>query len=67
MSKYYTGNYPNSANYDPNIPVGYNKWDENDDDYCRLCGRFIDEESPYCTISDCPYREEEDLDESEEY
>lgn len=24
----YLGNNPNSANYDPNIPIGYNKWDE---------------------------------------
>ena len=25
--KHYMGNYPNSANYDPNIPIGFNKWD----------------------------------------
>jgi len=23
----YLGNYPNSTNYDPNIPIGWNKWD----------------------------------------
>ena len=26
--KYYFGNYPNSANYDDNVPIGWNKWDE---------------------------------------
>jgi hypothetical protein len=25
--KYYFGNYPNSANYDDNVPIGWNKWD----------------------------------------
>ena len=25
--KYYFGNYPNSANYDDNVPLGWNKWD----------------------------------------
>jgi len=25
--KYYFGNYPNSSDYDPNIPIGFNKWD----------------------------------------
>lgn len=25
--KIYLGNYPNSANYNDNIPIGYNKWD----------------------------------------
>ena len=29
--KYYFGNYPNSYGYDPNIPIGYNQWD--DDNY----------------------------------
>lgn len=29
--KYYFGNYPNSSGYDPNIPIGYNRWD--DDNY----------------------------------
>lgn len=24
----YLGNYPNQRGYDPNIPIGYNKWDE---------------------------------------
>jgi len=28
----YFGNYPNHANYDPNIPIGMNKWDELDDE-----------------------------------
>lgn len=23
----YMGNYPNSANYDPSIPIGYWHWD----------------------------------------
>ena len=23
----YLGNYPNSANYNDNIPIGWNKWD----------------------------------------
>jgi hypothetical protein len=25
--KYYFGNYPNSASYDDNVPIGWNKWD----------------------------------------
>lgn len=25
--------------------------------YCKICNRVIEEESPYCEISDCPYRE----------
>lgn len=29
--RYYFGNYPNSYSYDPNIPIGYNRWD--DDNY----------------------------------
>lgn len=29
--KYYFGNYPNSSGYDPNVPIGYNQWD--DDNY----------------------------------
>ena len=33
---FYMGNYPNSPNYDPNLPIGTNKWDlmevEDDDD-----------------------------------
>lgn len=31
--KHYFGNYPNSSGYDPNIPIGWNKWDamEGDD------------------------------------
>lgn len=24
----YLGNNPNSPNYDPSIPIGYNRWDE---------------------------------------
>jgi len=24
---FYSGNYPNSPNYDPNLPLGWNKWD----------------------------------------
>ena len=28
--EYYFGNYPNSANYDDNVPIGWNKWDEPD-------------------------------------
>jgi len=28
----YTGNYPNSANYDSNIPIGFWDWDREDDD-----------------------------------
>lgn len=27
----YLGNYPNQRGYDPNIPIGYNKWDEEDE------------------------------------
>lgn len=27
----YLGNNPNGANYDPNVPIGYNQWD--DDNY----------------------------------
>lgn len=27
IPKYYFGNYPNSTDYDENIPVGWNKWD----------------------------------------
>jgi len=26
----YTGNWPNSSNYDSRIPVGPNKWDESE-------------------------------------
>ena len=31
---FYTGNFPGSANYDPNLPTGWNKWDamESEDD-----------------------------------
>lgn len=25
--KHYSGNNPNSPDYDPNIPIGWNKWD----------------------------------------
>lgn len=25
--KYYFGNNPNNADYDPNVPVGWNQWD----------------------------------------
>lgn len=25
--KYYFGNYPNSPDYDDNVPIGWNKWD----------------------------------------
>lgn len=25
--KHYFGNYPNSAEYNDNIPIGWNKWD----------------------------------------
>lgn len=25
--KYYFGNNPNNGDYDPNIPIGWNKWD----------------------------------------
>lgn len=28
----YLGNYPNGANYDPNVPIGYNQWDDNNDE-----------------------------------
>ena len=28
MGKIYFGNFPNSSNYDPNLPIGLNKWDE---------------------------------------
>jgi len=27
MRKHYFGNYPNSSDYDPSIPIGWNKWD----------------------------------------
>lgn len=28
IPKYNFGNYPNSADYDNNVPIGWNKWDE---------------------------------------
>ena len=31
--KYYFGNNPGSANYDPNIPVGWNHWDASEINY----------------------------------
>jgi hypothetical protein len=27
MKKHYSGNNPNNSNYDPSLPIGYNKWD----------------------------------------
>lgn len=27
MGKVYFGNFPNSRNYDTNVPIGYNQWD----------------------------------------
>lgn len=31
--KYYFGNYPNSASYDDNVPIGWNKWDAEEIDF----------------------------------
>ena len=43
---FYIGNYPNSPNYDPNLPLGWNKWDamESEDE--------LDEEIELENISD---------------
>ena len=30
---FYSGNYPNSPNYDPNLPLGWNKWDAMEAEY----------------------------------
>lgn len=28
IPKYNLGNYPNSLSYDDNVPIGWNKWDD---------------------------------------
>lgn len=28
IPRYNFGNYPNSPDYDSNVPIGWNKWDE---------------------------------------
>ncbi len=47
--KWYSGNYPSSADYNPNIPIGYNKWD------AMECDEDNDEED----INDEPENDDE--------
>lgn len=30
--RWYGGNNPNSYDYDPNVPIGWNRWDANEQD-----------------------------------
>ncbi len=47
--KHYFGNYPNSADYDDNVPIGWNKWDdmEADDDSNEPTEDEVDENEEY--------------------
>jgi len=31
------GNFPSSGNYDPNVPIGYNKWEDDRERDESLC------------------------------
>lgn len=31
--KHYFGNYPNSVDYDANVPIGFNRWDAEEYEY----------------------------------
>lgn len=56
MGKYYFGNFPNSANYNDNVPLGFWKWDDTD------CNDEIDNDwdEDYDEDDDAPEKETPD-------